>query len=569
MSERLAFPADIKSEISNLLAAHVYYQALCAKLANTLRKLEIPENDRLFAITRLLWMTFVFVQNSLGKGAGNLSESLCLLGSVVLLFLEKFKFGDASAQRSEETHRTRLLQALRLTDNDTFQRILRLTREEVGKMVSCRLLAAEWSSLEVVAHSLKKLEAVYLKQLEFQDIDMTHFLKKLARPDNHPASPLLQHKSGVTSRKGEVSSQVSKLQFFEASKLFSPIKNPQSPKVKRHAPFKFEIAMDVTVADVEAAIRAELASFFDSAKDIRDFAGILHEELGRTVGAGSLPGALQKRVLDFHVGLLKESGRQSYDFFCRVRAEECQSLFVAFSTALFLCGEKSSRASIHSLFKSAHVKPVDLLRFIETFPTISNIVPKGLTLQFLELRKMLLTLLVWTSQSAPDKTLKANPFLAKSLEKHMLKLTADLAHDLGLTRDELKSARDVMLFVLSDMPKTLHHKHVDQLILCAIYAACKIAKNKTKFRQILVAYKKENAQEFDEVAYCGATDIIGLYNDEFVPVVSAFLSRGKENLGLSAVPFSPGSPSSPLFKHTPSEPPPPKSKRVLTFEPDT
>jgi hypothetical protein len=87
----------------------------------------------------------------------------------------------------------------------------------------------------------------------------------------------------------------------------------------------------------------------------------------------------------------------------------------------------------------------------------------------------------------------------------------------------------VMMTILSkeELRKLLVGRHLDQLLLCALYAICKIHKLDVKFRQILEEYRKQPhaSPKIYRQVLCTIdepqqrTDIITFYNQVFVPKV--------------------------------------------------
>lgn len=566
MSERLSLPAEIRSEISNLLASFVYYQAICTKLASTLKKLEASELEGNFSVTRLVWMIFVFVQGALAKSAGNLNESLCLLAAVVLTFLERLRVGPKFQKGVDSESRQKLLQLLRVSDSEVFRGVLKETREQLEKMESRKLVPGEWNSFESVEHSLRRFEALYAKQLVLQDINMTHFLTKVQRVEPSLASPLPPAKETRMERPREPLSPLGKSHISAFSKKSSFYGAMNSPKTKKRTQSKIEQSVEFGQPEVETLVRQHLASFLEGQKAEFDLSETIFCDLRRTINQVSLNLALQQRLLAFHVRLLKELGRNDFRLFQKLTTPELHALLALLSSALFVIDAGERRAALRELFKAGSFVAADLMRLIEESPAIPASVPRELNPKFLELRRILVSSLLWAGLASPERTLKANEFLAPIFESHVARTITDIATHAGVSREQAKTARDICIFVLNDMPRFVHRKHLDQLVLCALYSACKLARSGVKFRALLSAYRQENPADFDEVAYSGASDIIALYNEEFVPVLSAFLARGKENFSRPALnsPASPGSPSlKPAFV-----PPVPKSTRVLNFEAD-
>jgi len=122
------------------------------------------------------------------------------------------------------------------------------------------------------------------------------------------------------------------------------------------------------------------------------------------------------------------------------------------------------------------------------------------------------------------------------------------------------------MYVVTEKCDFLVDRHFDQLLLCALYSACKINANPIKFRQILLEYKKKNADKFNTVIYYSERgDIIKLYNNEFVSIISCAMERFKKEDQPAEIVFSPDFLQSPLIKNVVYKEPDLKSRKVLKY----
>ncbi|KAJ3681300.1 hypothetical protein LUZ60_015789 [Juncus effusus] len=109
---------------------------------------------------------------------------------------------------------------------------------------------------------------------------------------------------------------------------------------------------------------------------------------------------------------------------------------------------------------------------------------------------------------------------------------------MGLQQDVTERVYSLLQLILSQQTYLFFNRHIDQIILCSIYAVCKISQMSLTFKEIILNYRKQpqcKTQVFRSVfvhwpsrSQKGKTgedyvDIITFYNEVFIPAVKPLL----------------------------------------------
>ena len=112
---------------------------------------------------------------------------------------------------------------------------------------------------------------------------------------------------------------------------------------------------------------------------------------------------------------------------------------------------------------------------------------------------------------------------------------ADLCDKLRLPALAARQVYTVFLRVLYHRTSVFYNRHVDQVLLCAIYGVCKVTRRPITFRDIIYHYRRQPQsrpevfrsvvleQSSPDLVPTRRGDIIEFYNVHFVPHVKAFL----------------------------------------------
>ena len=139
-------------------------------------------------------------------------------------------------------------------------------------------------------------------------------------------------------------------------------------------------------------------------------------------------------------------------------------------------------------------------------------------------------------------------FFAKVMRTSARRL-ADLCERLHLPQELTKAAYDLTSVVLYDHTSLLYNRHLDQILLCAVYGVCKVnsargsllEERQVTFRDIIACYHKQpqcreetfwtvSLEQTDpELEVTRRGDVIQFYNQVFVPEVKSRLLALKTN----------------------------------------
>lgn len=167
-----------------------------------------------------------------------------------------------------------------------------------------------------------------------------------------------------------------------------------------------------------------------------------------------------------------------------------------------------------------------------------------------------------SSSTSPDPAVvnSLRVFFAKVMRLSARRL-ADLCERLSLPAALTQQSYALVEHALYEHTSLLYNRHLDQVLLCAVYGACKVNKDTllkgrtVPFREIIYQYEKQPqcreevfwtvilTQTDPELEVKQQGDIIEFYNKVFVPEIKAFLLSLKSRSPASAGPSPMKSPS--------------------------
>ena len=264
-----------------------------------------------------------------------------------------------------------------------------------------------------------------------------------------------------------------------------------------------------------------------------------------------------------------------------------------FESVLFL--HNICSVAFEEVLQSCQISGFDFWKIITTFCNVDPRMPIPLKTHFRVIEVRIITTLGWVTSSPVHEALrliaeKARATIAEDSgenedsesprraetqpELHVtydlffrrvlsftayrvLTITEDLALP-GLLQEDIWAA---MKFFLSEKTELLRDRHLDQLILCAIFGVCKARSHPLKFANLLQIYANLNPDE----ALCvtrqvrlesSSGSIIDLYNSTMVPHIRDFTSGHRRSNSARIQSFSPTSSLrstiSPQFMQSPS-----------------
>ena len=238
----------------------------------------------------------------------------------------------------------------------------------------------------------------------------------------------------------------------------------------------------------------------------------------------------------------------------------------AFHTSLLACCLESvfaSYSTAHMAFPAIlqhlELQPFDFGKVIESFIKHEPRLPDHLKRHFAEVEAKIVECLAWqegsplhalmseydaalTAGSAVDSPARGAPPPGSTRAKAALeqfvkkclylgaKRIQDLCLRLLLPSSLVQQVWAVVKLVLDKARHLLVGRHLDQLLMCAVYGVCKVNQRPVTFRHIIEQYRRQNGaspRTFREVRMRNATDppqdIIQFYNVVFIPAMKDHL----------------------------------------------
>ncbi|KAL0482943.1 hypothetical protein AKO1_014089 [Acrasis kona] len=151
---------------------------------------------------------------------------------------------------------------------------------------------------------------------------------------------------------------------------------------------------------------------------------------------------------------------------------------------------------------------------------------------------------IFTVHNQSDNpTTKSKSIAVRYLYKKVFRLASQRIQELcaafseHITRDKLEFIWRVVYHVLTQHQKLMIDRHLDQMIMCGIYAVCKVAKIQISFRHIISNYRflceggrSMSPVEIGKILYkvqveneSDTGDIVRFYNYGFIPQVKDFI----------------------------------------------
>ena len=352
----------------------------------------------------------------------------------------------------------------------------------------------------------------------------------------------------------------------------------------------------------EPNAKAEIETLIGAMKEALEVLCRLHDIGSEAVGTGSGLQSCNPKVsliLKLYLQLLElmlqsEGRKNSTANFSAILHSACfhRSLLAScFESVLFL--HNICSVAFEEVLQTCQISGFDFWKIITTFCNVDPRMPIPLKTHFRVIEVRIITSLGWVTSSPVHETLrllaeKARATIAEDSgenedsespadsqpELHVtydlffrrvlsftayrvLTMTEELALP-GLLQEDIWAA---MKFFLSEKTELLRDRHLDQLILCAVFGVCKARSHPLKFASLLQIYANLNPDEALSVTRqvrldSGEGSIIDLYNSTMVPHIRDFTSGHRRSNSARILSFSPTSSLrstiSPQFLQSPS-----------------
>ena len=249
----------------------------------------------------------------------------------------------------------------------------------------------------------------------------------------------------------------------------------------------------------------------------------------------------------------------------------------AFHTSLLACCLESVFASYSTsgmafpaILHTLELQPFDFGKVIESFIKHEPHLPSHLKMHFADVEAKIVEHLAWQDGSplhalmteydaalavagaktgeggaTPPGSTRAKAALEQFVKKCLYlgaKRIQDLCLRLLLPSTLVQQVWEVVKLVLDQARHLLLGRHLDQLLMCAVYGVCKVNQRSVTFRHIIEQYKRQagaSPRTFREVRMRTSTDppqdIIQFYNLVFIPSMKDHLLRVCSSAGPAAL----------------------------------
>lgn len=191
----------------------------------------------------------------------------------------------------------------------------------------------------------------------------------------------------------------------------------------------------------------------------------------------------------------------------------------------------------------ADVSVFELWKLITTFVQFDSKMPVSLKKHFRDVENYILNENAWNEQSpirqmigqfvSECKTSAGNPIFNiffKRLLSYLAQKLVEITEQLEILEEVKERVWELIKTCITDHMDLIVNRTLDTIVLCSIYAVCKLFKP-ISFKVLIENFSVLNPTSehvFKQIA--GAGDIIKFYNLFFIPRFKDYLSQGTENL---------------------------------------
>lgn len=220
-----------------------------------------------------------------------------------------------------------------------------------------------------------------------------------------------------------------------------------------------------------------------------------------------------------------------------------------FHQATFACATESIvfayglTLNFEQVLSLAEVSVFEFWKIITTFVQFDSKIPISLKKHFRDVENHIINESAWTDSSAiyslmaqfvnDSKTSSGSPIFNiffKRLLSYLAQKLVEVTEQVEILEEVKERIWELIKTCITEHLDLLSNRTLDTIILCSIYAVCKLFKP-ISFKTLIENFSIQNPGKehvFKQVA--GAGDIIKFYNLHFIPRFKESLSQGTENL---------------------------------------
>lgn len=220
-----------------------------------------------------------------------------------------------------------------------------------------------------------------------------------------------------------------------------------------------------------------------------------------------------------------------------------------FHQATFACAVESIvfayglPLNFEQVLSLAEVSIFEFWKIITTFVQFDSKIPISLKKHFRDVENHIINESAWTDSSAihqlmaqfvnDSKSSSGSPIFNiffKRLLSYLAQKLVEVTEQVEILEEVKERIWELIKNCITEHLDLLNNRTLDTIVLCSIYAVCKVFKP-VSFKTLIENFSVQNPGKehvFKQVA--GAGDIIKFYNLHFIPRFKEFLSQGTENL---------------------------------------
>lgn len=587
-SEKVSVSEEAKREIRDLTHRYAFSLKFYRKFEELWTALEVTDRanreDVVQKIREMAWLLYLIVRQKHLQQSSDVVETTNLLIAVLAQVTTLFPSSITTAVAQEQTleflcTQVKCRNAVVLTAVAQVEALLiQLCAQEVIRTSSPSKLEGLFTSAHI-PYNLQKLNQTYSELLTPENIDERDFIStchKVGTPIKQPRvlTPFAKHGS-ATSRPlpshrvikwDETEAQLnldSNLKDFSVRSLtqqtlMSAVATPVTLAMEMNN-WLHDLVEMVTVEGVIPRTLVEPLRTKGKEVVVRDVWNTLGSELAvkcKEVGVGAVS-ARETSFIEQHFSSLTSSMQllsQEYLFsnskvdliikLCGVMLEKMLiartelDLNEAFLRGLVACSTETAfflhnitAIDFEQVLELCRCTAIDFWNVLSFFGQVDPRMPIPLRQHLRRIEVKVLSSTAWT-RLLPLTSLQSSSndnFLQRVLSQAAHRLLS-LSECLNLPEDIREVAWSTTKYVLSECTDMLSNRHLDQLVLCCLFATCKTHGQQVTFNHINEVYGKLNPEEVAQLTKSVQIDagvydnIIVFYNKVFIPKVKDFIA---------------------------------------------
>jgi hypothetical protein len=574
--------AEVEKDINTFIRKFCFILSFHNKFEQTIRKLELKERDPsetpgyLKTLIAMAWLLFIDSRNRILRHSQEVVENMFLLFSVLHYMLclsaewvqpaEQFDVG------SREVLLARFMKTLNITDTENFMCVHEKFEEYLNFLCEKDTLRygrdrSQILGAQYILANYKKLDQRYSKAIGVDDLDERLFLKERAATlTPNKLTPF--SRQGYTNKRGaDARLACQRVLGFEdesvsslASQNFNPNFLPQrGEKDKPECEFPSSVVFTSTsrTPQLGKTPMTVCVEMYNWLHEIDERLKVRPDSPHRALVEAAVQAIVgyEWREVAIHSHDLKSKDKRActiasmYYYLAAGVEAQFPSLYfkdkdfhkglVQMAAEVTYFALNVTTVSFGNLTEVLQVPVYELWKACDAAMQLADGMPSPVKRHLLDIEVNLISQDVWRADSTLLACLREGGRGDGTHERVFKRVLHQIVYQIyqlsvGLGLDE--RVGDLVLttvkYVLTSQPQLLVNRHLDQIILCSMYAVCRRAALKKLFNDIRIKYEElnpNNRHMHTEVicsVYVSPTerlDIIKFYNSVYTPLLESFI----------------------------------------------